>query len=288
MKTKLNKEKIIAGSAVVLLLVILIGTFSLYNNGKSLKSNLNSEKLKTEMMLSERLALQKEINNFRTQINSLIGKNTELDKLLAQTTKKLNNKQAEMNKIVKDNSNIALLKTQIEDLNRMKKDFENEVLTMNETIQRLNNENDTKDQKMASLQKENEFLSANLAMLNSMMASDDYLVETSKKNQKLTAKAKQTKKMSLTFNVPDNIVSNINFKITKPDGKLVEGKDSGIAYNLVDENETLLASNTVSEINIVRKIEMNYTPKKKLKPGIYKIAIYNGDRHIGTCNVNLR
>jgi len=141
MKRKLNKERVIAVGAVILLLATLIGAFSLYKNGISLKTSLNDERLKTEMMLSEKLALQKEIDNFRTQINSLNGKNADMDKLLAQTTKKLNDKQAELNKIVKDNSNIALLKKQIQDFDRMKKDFENDALALNETIRRLNKEN---------------------------------------------------------------------------------------------------------------------------------------------------
>lgn len=271
----------------MLLIATLIGTFSFYRNGISLQTSLNDERLKTEMMLSEKLALQKEIDNFRAQINSLNGKNTELDKLLAQATKKLNDKQAELNKIVKDNSNIALLNKQIEGLNKMKRDFENDIMALNERISKLNKENDAMDQTIASLKKENELLNSNLAILSSMVA-DDYLVETSKKNDKLTAKAKQARKMSLTFNVPDNIVSNISFKITKPDGKRVEGKDSGIAYVVVDENETLLASTSAGEIKVSRKIEMNYSPKEKLKPGVYKIEMYNGDRYIGTCNVKLR
>lgn len=287
MKKKLNKEKVIAVAAVVLLLATLIGTFSLYNSGKSLKNSLNDEKLKTEIMLSEKLALQKEIDNFRNQINSLNGKNADLDKLLAQATKKLNEKQAELNKIVKDNSNIASLKKQIEELNKLKQDFENEMLAMNEKIRKLSKENGEMDETIAALQKENKMLSENLDILSSMVA-DDYLVEASKKNDKLTAKAKQTKNMSLTFNVPNNIVSNISFKITKPDGKRVEGKDSDITYNVVEENETLLASTTDKEIKVSRKIVMNYSPKEKLKPGIYKIEMYNEDRYIGTCNVKLR
>lgn len=287
MKKTLSKERLIAAGAMILLLVALVGTGLFYSSNKSLTKNLNNEKLKTEMMLSEKLELQKEIETFRNQINSLSGKNTELDNLLAQTSLKLSEKEAQLNRIVRENGNIKTLKKELAELSKMKKDFENQVLALNESIQKLNAEKNVLNQTIASLQEENKQLAMNLDILSSMTA-DNFLVETTKKKDRLTVVARRTKKIAVTFKVPDTIVEDITFKIIKPDGKVVEGKDKGIAYHVVNGDEGLTASVTGGAIQVSRKIEMTYMPKEKQKPGLYQIEMYNSDKYVGTINVKLR
>ena len=286
MKT-IEKEKLIAGGAVIFLIVALIATGVFYKSNKSLTKNLNSEKLKSEMMLSQKLELQKEIEAFKTQVNSLNGKNDELDKFLTSTTQKLLDKEAELKKIKRENGNIKQLKKQLADLEDMKKDFESQVSVLFESIQKLTAEKNNLNKTIASLQEENKQLAENLKIISSMTA-DNYLVETTKRKDKLTVVAKRAKKMAVTFKVPDNVVDDISFKIIKPDGKVVEGKDSGIAYHVLNANEGLMASADGGAIQVSRKIEMTYEPKEKQKPGIYKIEMYNADKYVGTVNVRLR
>ncbi|MDP2336447.1 MAG: hypothetical protein Q8N05_08370 [Bacteroidota bacterium] len=286
MKT-IKKEKLITGGAVIILIVALIGAGLFYNSNRSLTKNLNNEKLKSEMMLSEKLALQKEIETFKSQINSLSGKNTELDGLLAQTSQKLSEKEAQLSRIVRENGNIKTLKKELAELSQMKKDFESQVLALNESIEKLNAEKNALNQTIASLQEENKQLTVNLEILSSMTA-DNYLVETTKRKDRLTVVAKRAKKMTVSFKVPENIVEDISFKIIKPDGKMVEGKDKGIAYSVVNSDEGLTASLSGGAIKVSRKIEMIWEPKEKQKPGIYQIEMYNGEKYIGSCNVKLR
>lgn len=240
MKT-IAKEKLIAGGAVILLIVALIGTGIYYSSNKSLTKNLNSEKLKSEMMLSEKLELQKEMEAFKNRISALMGRNSELDQFLSSTTQKLLDKQAELNRIKRENGNIKQLKKELADLGQMKRDFESRLLALNESIQKLNAEKNALNQTIASLQEDNKQLAENLEILSSMTA-DNYLVETTKRKDRLTVVAKRTKKIAVTFKVPDNVVEDITFKIMKPDGKVVEGKDKGIAYRVVNGDEGLVAS----------------------------------------------
>ncbi|MBA4410728.1 MAG: hypothetical protein Q8S54_10655 [Bacteroidota bacterium] len=272
---------------VVLLIAAIIGTGLFYSSNRSLTKNLNTEKLKSEMMLSEKLELQKEIENFKNQINSLTGRNADLDKLLAETSQKLSEKEAQLNRIVRENGNIKTLKKELAELAQLKKDFENQVAALNETIQKLNKEIDAMNETITSLQKENKQLATNLEILSSLTA-DNYLVETTKRKDRLTVIAKRAKKITMSFNVPENMVEDISFKLTKPDGTQVDGKDSGIAFKVVTGDEGLTASISGGTIEVSKKIEMIYTPKEKQKPGIYKIEMYNGDKYIGACNVKLR
>jgi peptidoglycan hydrolase CwlO-like protein len=74
----MKKEKVIAASAVILLIISFIITVLFYNSNKSLTKNLNKEKLKTEFLLSEKLALQKEVDIMKARINSTNSQNALL------------------------------------------------------------------------------------------------------------------------------------------------------------------------------------------------------------------
>ncbi len=288
MKTTIEKGKMISITALVLLIFALIGIGVYYSANKSLSKNLNDEKLKTEMMLSEKLALQKEIETFRNRINSLDGQNADLNKVLATTSQKLSEKEAALNRIVRENGNIKNLKKEIAELTKMKKDFESQVFALKESNQNLNNEKVALNQTIASLQDENKKLATNLAILSSI-TTDNYLVETTKRNDRLTVVARRAKKMTVSFKVPENMAENISFKLIKPDGKQVDGKGNGIAYRIIDGDEGLMASTDGGgSISVSKKIEMTYIPKEKQKPGIYKIEMFNEDLYIGACNVKLR
>jgi hypothetical protein len=59
---------------------------------RSLKTNINNEKLKNETLLYERLAVEKEIAQVKATMQSLIGRNAEIESLLAATKIQLEDK----------------------------------------------------------------------------------------------------------------------------------------------------------------------------------------------------
>jgi len=293
-RVRIKKDRIIATIAVLFLFVSLIGTGVMYNNNRSLKNQIKNEKLSSDVLLQNKILLMKEVEQFSNQINSLLGKNAELDQILAQTSQKLSEKESEINKIVRENGSIKDLKKQLSEVSKMRNDFENQVVALNGTISKLNMEKETMNKSIASLQEENKQLATNLAILSAMTA-DNYLVETTKgknmirKSEKLTVVGKQAKKVAVSFKIPENVAETISFKITKPDGKQVEGKDQGITHHIIEnEDDALMANLSSDEIKVSKKIEMVYQPKEKLKAGIYKIEMYNGKSYIGACNVKLR
>ena len=69
MKTIIKNNKATIGIGV-LLIASLIGTGSLYFSNKSIYECLNNEKIKNELMLSEKLALNKAIENYGFKLNT--------------------------------------------------------------------------------------------------------------------------------------------------------------------------------------------------------------------------
>lgn len=98
----MKKERVITASALITLIVslIIIGLF--YNSNKFLTNSLDQERLKTELMLSEKLALQKEIHAFKNQIKSISRKSEEHDKILVMVCQKIGVREAEIKKVIGD------------------------------------------------------------------------------------------------------------------------------------------------------------------------------------------
>ena len=67
MKSLINKQKFIAAIVVALLLASLTTAVIYHQSNKALKSELKEEKLKSETLLSEKLALAKEIEKLKTE-----------------------------------------------------------------------------------------------------------------------------------------------------------------------------------------------------------------------------
>ncbi|MCB9251594.1 MAG: hypothetical protein H6605_03955 [Flavobacteriales bacterium] len=283
----MKREKIYAAATVLVLLASMITSVVYYSDNKSLGKKLNDEKINSELLLSEKLSLQKQLEAFKNELNSTEVKNKELSSLIEKTKAELYKKQKALSSVNTKNGSLKKLKKQVADLNKLKSDYEAKFASLNETINKLNSEKDALNQTIASLRSENKDLTNNLALLNSLK-TDNYLVETSKNKNKLTVLARKTKKMAFNFNVPQNQSGDLNFKITKPDGRVIEGKDKGISYNVVYDRESDLASLGDENLKVTKKIEMTYEPKEKLKAGLYKIEMFNNGQYIGSCNVRLR
>jgi len=169
----------------------------------------------------------------------------------------------------------------------LKTDLEKQLNAVNANLARVNSENEKLNKSITDLRAENEELAQNLKILSSLTA-DNFLVETTRGKGKLTVKAKRTNKIAVSFAVPANVTEKLSFIITKPDGKQITDNDKAISFNVIDNDENLYASTNNDDIKVSKKIEMVYQPKEKLRPGTYKIEIYNGNKYVGASNVRLR
>ena len=287
MENLTQKQKAITLGLGIVLAASIISTSTLYFNNNELQSNLNEQKIANELMLSEKLALFKDIEDYAFNNNALKKLNGELEQNISQINKAISAKEIEISRLNKENGKVNQLKKQLAEFNKLKKEQETKILALKETIDKLNNDNNFLNQSLASLTEENKQLAANLELLSSITA-DNYLMETTRKKGKLTVVAKRTKKLGVNFKVPENMVETISFKVIKPDGNIIEGNSKEIAVNISNNNDVLYASLGKSEIKVSKRIEMTYEPKERLKSGIYKVEIYNKDRYIGSCNVKLR
>lgn len=291
METKVKKTQVIAGTITAILFLSLIsGIYYQYQSKLEATNCLAQEKLKAESLLSEKLQLQKEIVDFKSQIDKLTGKNKDLDALLSKTKSDLDQKEKQVKSLIAENGTVKSLKKQLAEMKQIKTNLEKQMDDLNLAMNKLRKENDELNKTLAALRSENEQMAENIKILQGI-AADDFRVEGVKgKKAKLTVAAKKADKLIASFILPTDATSNVNFKVVLPSGEKIEKKEDGISYVFPDEDEELLVSldDFRGEMEVSKRIEMTYNPKCKLKSGVYKIEILNGDTYMGSCQIRLK
>lgn len=289
-----SRIKITAYVIAGLLFVSLFIAAHYITLNKEAVASLNEEKLKSEALLSEKLALQKEIDKFKKELMSLQGLNTNLDKLLADANAKLASTEAQLKQIQRNNSSISNLNKQIADLNNLRTNLESQIASLNSQIAALKDENGALKKENASanamiaqLEKENKQLSDNIRLLTAM--TEDNLVLVKKKNEKLTVNSKKAKRINFMFDVPQSSLGGLEFKVVSPTSKVYSKADGTVSHHLLQTDGNPVASLGVypGQFELVQRVEMVFTPKEKLTKGIYKIEVYNNGTHLGRMQVQL-
>jgi prefoldin subunit 5 len=290
MKTKIQKEKLVAGILTLLFVTSLITAGVVFKSNLSLKSGLNKEKLRTESLLSEKLSLDKEIDKFKKEIELLKGRTSELDQLLANADQQLTEKQKTISALLRDNATVKDLRKQLSDVQKIKSDLENQISMLQQNNSRLLAENEQLQLSIVNLQSEKSILAMDIEKIRNSGADNFQVITTKGKNNKLTINAARTKKLSVNFEVPKNFTDKVSFKITTPDGKTVTGEDKALSWTFPEDSKIMTASlnSMPGDIEITRSVNMTYSPKEKLKSGTYRIEILNNDSYIGSCRVKLK
>lgn len=286
MKTE-SKRKIVAGSLTAVIFASLSGLLWMHDTNGNLTKDLNEEKLKSESLLSEKLSLDKQIQQMKDQIASLMGKNGDLDKILKETSGKLSRKEKELANINWDKNKSAKLE---KELAQLKNDFDKQLMSYNTTIADLKRENEELQATVLSMTGHNEQLKSDNDLLKAIVTTNFRVDATKGKKDKLTVVAKRTNRLTMGFDMPEDVVENVHFKIESPNGKIYESEIDGITMRAIEDDNNLLASigGYNGEFNVNKRIEMTFQPKDRLSRGIYQIQIFNGESYIGSCQVKLR
>ncbi len=288
MKTQITRTQTVF--ITVTAAALILSGIIFYSN-RSLKDQLQKEKIRSETLLSEKLNLDKSIEKFKMDLTSLKGKNAQLDKVVKETSDQLAKKESEIRKLMAENASLADLKKKNAELEALRKNLEEQIASLNMNMEQMIAENKKYNDLLASMKTENESLTTHNALLEAMLA-DNYRIEALKgKHDKLTVAARRTNKLMVSFDIPSEIGQGLYFKIVTPDGKELSSKDDKTAIiNFYDENKNLMASltGTASGSQNAKRAELIYKPEQKLTKGIYRFNVYNGKEYMGSIQLRLK
>ncbi len=286
MKTIAQSPKrlaMIMTAAFIILAVALGGYFK--NHNSSLRNALNSEKIEAEKLLSEKLMLEKEINRLNMDLKSIEGQKSAISVALQSEKAKVSNKKP----INTSSASIKKLKSEIEALKQTRNSLNSKLEEANSRIASMETERADMESQIVMLNLTNKEMRDELVLIQSMSADKVQVAAYKGRNDKQTLKAKRTNKLTTSFTVPTYVAANAGFKVVMPDGKVIDKMSKGMSMTYVDDVEEVYASTSAETAREnLKEIQLNYAPDERLKPGKYKVELYNGANYITSCIITLK
>ncbi|CAN5402568.1 hypothetical protein BH09BAC1_BH09BAC1_16140 [soil metagenome] len=291
MENHTNKTKIYAGAITVLLLMSITGAGILMDMNGDLKGSLNSEQLKNEKLLSEKLTLDKEINNLKNELLSLSSSNTELLGQIEVAGTKIREQEKNINQIRKQNNSI---RKEVDGMRKLKTQLENEIASLKTANQSLAEANGKMEKNISDLLAENGALKDRLKNAAVMRASNFRVEVMRKRGDKLTVKAHRTHQVSVSFDLPESAMANLGkskvyMVITGPDGKSVAEAGTQKQTVFIDGVKTEFTPSAMQEVNLGKgqRLSLNYSPEDGLTEGLYKVEVYTDNTYLGNSQFRL-
>ena len=286
-----KKSNVITYVGAGIIILLLIGLLFMVSSNSKNKKNLNAEKLTTERLLSEKLIVENELAKLKADFTALEEKSNINAKLLGEANLKIAEKERRINSLNSENRSLRGLRKELEDLQAVKADLEMKASQLKSEYDQLVAKNTDLQNSLTALEKEKNDLALQLDKAQ-MYDSDNFLVTATrgKKTEKVVVCASRTKKLNMTFDVPQSLTEAISFKIVTPSGTIINPDDKALTWTFSPDSRKFTASLSAmsGEFEKSRQVVLTYVAKQKLVAGEYKIQILSNGNNIGNCRIKLK
>jgi predicted nucleic acid-binding Zn-ribbon protein len=280
-----QKIKITAAVVTALLFISLIFVGVTMKNNTGLKKEVDTEKLKTENVLAEKLKLDKQIVDFRKDLASLTGQNSELNGLVTELQVKLDEKEESIKRLGNENGSLRRFRREAEDLRKMRDQLQAQIVELNSNSNKLEADILELNQTIASLQQQNQGLNHRISEMLANNAAN-FKVEVVRRNpERLTHKAKRTHTILVTFDMPKKDGRrNFRFDLQSPTGTNLPGDLKVEAVSLGTLSASIDANSAALD---TERVTLAFTPESRLSQGTYAIFIFEGNNYINNLQFRL-
>lgn len=291
MEKQINKTKIYAGVITVLLLTAVAGTGVLYDINGDLKGNLNTEQLKNEKLLSEKLALDKDILFLKGEMTTLTSHSKELASQLETANSRIQEQENNIAQMRKQNNS---MRKEVEGMRKLKEQLEMEVANLKAANKTLADANALLEKNMGELVAENNALKDKLKTAAIMRASNFRVEVMRKRADKLTARAKRTHQVSVSFDLPESAMANLGkskvyMVITGPNGKPLAETGTAKKTLYADGVKVEITPSVTKEVDLGKgqRLTIAYSPEDGMAEGLYKVELYTDNLFLGNSQFRL-
>ncbi len=288
------REHAIAYVGAAIISLLLFSTiFALVSNSKN-KRRLNREKLQSEAILSEKLLVQKDFDKLKSDLIALNIRNDTNEKALIDAELKITEKEQRIASLSRQNISLNKNRKELADLRNEKADMDKaykayEDLKM-EHEKILTRERELQSSVVTLEAQKNEI--TDKFNKKKLYDSDNFEVYGSRgrNKEKLTVRAWRTKKLNVSFDVPESLTESVSFKIVTPSGSVISPEDKALSWSFPGNsvNYTASLSYLTGEIEQSRQVVLTYNSKEKLPKGDYKVQLFCNSVNIGNCRIKLK
>lgn len=272
-----NKTKLVL-TTLLIATTLTSGWFLIRNN--SLKIEASKEK---SVSAAEKDLLNKEVNELALEKRKFADESSIRKAKIDSLMNVVDTKNIEVRNLLVAKADVVNLKKKLKELELAKNELNKEIIYLRQNEKNLNLTNSSLEGEILRLKTENEKLISEL-LLSKNLTTDYILVRNLKKNQKITAFASRTKVINVSFDYPSTLVNTLDIKVETPDGQNYSAADKELV-SVTASNEPALDNSSALPL---KRMELNFKPKKKLTKGIYKFNIINGNEVVNIILVQLK
>lgn len=285
-------------SIIVLLAVLFLFTalLTVFFWKKASNQGIENQKLATETQALEleKAMVERELDSLSLNYATLRTENEELRQKESSTAGLVAEKEAKIKKIKQQNQrDLATLRAQMEELRRIKIEYETVITTLRSENDQLRAENQRLSGENAQLRGDNSALNDKLSDLakqleeqirktqSAKFKATAFRVETERKNDKLTTRARKTREIFVSFDladVPQNYqgAQKLYLAITTDKGVPVPSANPIKTTVEAPTGPVEIIAQQVKAVSIGNTQRISFTHKldERIKPGSYVIAIY--------------
>ena len=268
---------------VLLLISAVLNIFQWRNH----TTTVNSYEEKVDTLIIERVNVEKELSETKSELNKYQGISANLDSLLNEANGKITALEANVKKITRSNRNAMAmnedLKKQLSDLQALRDEYLNKIDSLLTANKQLTEEKQQLTSTVENLSKNLES-TVNTA---SVLKAEYFKTQSFKRrgNGKFveTSMAKRTHKLNVCFDVLDNKIAKsgertVYLKITEPGGKVMGNRSEGSnSFKMANGEEALYTSSTTLDYSGTKQnvcIPYEEQNDKMFPAGTYLIEAY--------------
>lgn len=292
MEKHIDKTKLYAGGITILLFAALTTAGVLFDVKGDLQTDLNNAKLNNEQLLSEKLMLDKQINQLKGEMLSLTSHSQELTNRLETAATKIKEQENTINQVRKQNNG---LKKEVDGMRKLKEQLELELNNLKAANKALTDANRQMETGIAELVAENNALKEKLKGAALLKASNFRIDVMRKRVDRLTAKASRTHQLSVSFDLPESAMANMGkskvYMIIKgPDGQVLAESGEAKKTIFADGIKVEFTPSVTKDIDFGKgqqRVTLNYSPEDAIEAGIYKVELYTDYAFLGNSQFRL-
>ena len=256
---------------------------------------------RVDTLVIERVNVEKELNDTRSELNNYKGMNSQLDSLLADANKKVDEQDKRIKNLIRKEKSATDLNTKLKgelgELRRMREEYLGKIDSLLVSNQALTIEKEMLSSSVKSLTKNLE----STVSTASVLAAEYFRVTPYKKKGEgkytTTALARRTNKVEVCFDVLENKITkggdkNIYMRILTPDSKVMgERASCSGTFKKGGSGEEVMysATSSINYANAKQNVCLNYEEAERIYPkGTFNVEVYVDGNLSGTTTFTLK
>ena len=296
-----KKNKTLLYIIILILFIVNIGLFYMWQMGKKDRNVLSQEKTTLQNTVKEKdatiAAAEALLAQYREDSAAMAANNVQMSDEMARKSSEI----ARLTYLLKKEKYAS--QDMIDALNSKLEDLNSQLVALKEENARLRDNNDSLLSVNQGLYGENTKLSLEgkrLKNLAARLSTSEIKVEPIKKQfltgkETTTIKASRVKGFKINFSVAENNIAepgdrDVFIKVTGPEGITLTNEGQGGIVELADGKSAKYSYKTkiIFENNTLESPDITWEPNKKLTPGKYVIQLYTEGYLMGSAGINLR